>query len=149
MEIDKLHYAILNQLQSNARLSNAEIGRRIGLTAPAVAERIRRMQDAGIIKGFSTDLDFDRLGFGQRVWVAVKLSQSYNDAFLKKARATEGVVDIIHTTGEYCFFVAIIVPSPKQLGNILASFGKLGETTTFSILDVPLCRKSIQLNFKG
>jgi len=148
MEIDKLHYAILNQLQSNARLGNAEIGRRIGLTAPAVAERIRRMQDAGIIKGFSADLDFDRLGFGQKVWVAVKLSQVYNNAFLKEARATEGVMDIIHTTGEYCFFVAIIVSSPKKLGEILASFGQFGETTTFSVLDVPLFHKPIQLNFK-
>ena len=148
MEIDKLHYAILNQSQLNARLSNVEIGGRISLTGPAVTKRIRRMQDADIIKGFSTDLDLDRLGFGQKAWGAAKLSQAYNDASLEGARATEGVIDIIHTTGEYCFFVAIVIPSPKKLGEILANFGKLGETTTFSILDVPLFRNSIQLNFK-
>ena len=58
MELDELHYAILDQLQIDGRLSNAEIGRRIGLTAPAVAERIKRMQAEGVIRGITAKYRF-------------------------------------------------------------------------------------------
>jgi Lrp/AsnC family leucine-responsive transcriptional regulator len=145
MQPDELHYAILNQLQLNARLTHAEIGRRIGLSAPAVAERIKRMQDDGIIKGFTVDIDFSRLSYGQKVWVGVKLPQGYINAFLKESRQIEGVTDIIHTTGEFCFFVAIIVASTAELSSILDRLGKLGETTTFSVLSVPIAHKAIRL----
>jgi Lrp/AsnC family leucine-responsive transcriptional regulator len=145
MQPDELHYAILNQLQLNARLTHAEIGRRIGLSAPAVAERIKRMQDDGIIKGFTVDIDFSRLSYGQKVWVGVKLPRGYINAFLKECRQIEGVTDIIHTTGEFCFFVAIIVASTAELSGILDRLGKLGETTTFSVLSVPIAHKAIRL----
>jgi Lrp/AsnC family leucine-responsive transcriptional regulator len=148
MQPDELHYAILNQLQSDARLSNAEIGRRIGLTAPAVAERIKRMQDDGIIKGFTVDIDFSRLSYSQKVWVGVKLPQAYINPFLKEAHLIEGITDIIHTTGVFCFFVAIIVPSVVELSSVLDKLGKLGETTTFSILSVPLAHKAVPLGTK-
>jgi Lrp/AsnC family leucine-responsive transcriptional regulator len=77
MQLDKLHYAILNELQTNARMSNAEIGRRVGLTAPAVAERIKKMQEGGIIKGFNVAVEFPKLDYWQRVMIAVKLPQDH------------------------------------------------------------------------
>jgi Lrp/AsnC family leucine-responsive transcriptional regulator len=145
MQPDELHFAILNQLQTDARLSHAEIGRRVGLTGPAVAERVKRMQDEGIIKSFATEIDFARLGYGQKAWIGIKLPQSYINAFIKEASQLEGVTDIIHTTGDYCFFVAVTVRSVPDLGGLLENFSKFGETTTFSILSVPVARKIITL----
>lgn len=148
MKIDELHYAILNQLQLDARISNAEIGRRVGLTAPAVAERIKRMQDEGIIKGFTVNINFGQLSYAQKVLVAVKLPHGYINAFLKEAEKMEGITDIVHTTGEYCFFVGITVVSTDELNLMLNKLGKLGETTTFSILSVPVEHKPINLPAK-
>jgi Lrp/AsnC family leucine-responsive transcriptional regulator len=148
MQTDELHYAILNELQLDARISNAEIGRRVGLTAPAVAERIKRMQDEGIIMGFTVNINFRQLNYAQKVLVAVKLPHGYINVFLKEAEKMEGVTDIIHTTGEYCFFVGITVASSDELSQILNRFGKFGETTTFSVLSVPVEHQPINLPVK-
>ncbi|MDN5286742.1 MAG: hypothetical protein JWR38_3016 [Mucilaginibacter sp.] len=148
MQIDELHYAILNELQLDARISNAEIGRRVGLTAPAVAERIKRLQDEGIIRGFTANINFGRLNYAQKVLVAVKLPHGYINAFLKEAEKIEGITDIVHTTGEYCFFVGITVVSTDELNLILNKLGKFGETTTFSVLSVPVEHQPINLSVK-
>lgn len=145
MELDELHYAILDQLQIDGRLSNAEIGRRIGLTAPAVAERIKRMRAEGVIKGITVNIDFRQLNYSQQALIGVKLQHGYIEPFLKEAYKVEGVTDIIHTTGEFCFFVGITVSTTDQLTRILDEFGKFAETTTFSVLSVPVAHKSIRL----
>ncbi|MBB6501193.1 Lrp/AsnC family transcriptional regulator [Pedobacter cryoconitis] len=138
MKTDELHYAILNELQLDSRISNAEIGRKIGLTAPAVAERIKRMQDEGIIKGFTTTIDFMQLGYQQKVLVAVQLPHVNINPFLKEAKKMEGITDIVHTTGEYCFFVSMVIKSSDELNLKLNEFGKFGKTTTFSVLSTPV-----------
>jgi Lrp/AsnC family leucine-responsive transcriptional regulator len=143
MQLDELHYAILTELQADSRLSHAEIGRRIGLTAPAVAERIKRMQNDGIIKGFSLEIDFERLGFQQQALIGLKLPNGYIDVFLKEAKSLDGIINITHTTGEYCFFVTVAVQSTRELQRILDTIGKLGQTTTVSILSVPVRHKPV------
>ena len=62
MQIDELNWAILTRLQQNARYSFAEIGREIGLSSPAVAERVKKMEDAGIIKGYKTQISYHQTG---------------------------------------------------------------------------------------
>jgi Lrp/AsnC family leucine-responsive transcriptional regulator len=143
MQLDELHYAILTELQADSRLSHAEIGRRIGLTAPAVAERIKRMQNDGIIQGFSLEIDFERLGFQQQALIGLKLPNGYIDVFLKEAKSLDGIINITHTTGEYCFFVTVAVQSTRELQRILDTIGKLGQTTTVSILSVPVRHKPV------
>ncbi|MBB6238289.1 Lrp/AsnC family leucine-responsive transcriptional regulator [Pedobacter sp. AK013] len=148
MQADELHHAILNELQLDARMSNAEIGRRVGLSAPAVAERIKRMQEEGIIKGFFTSIDFSKLNYFQKVLIAVKLPPVQVNVFLKEAEKIEGITNIVHTTGEYCFFVSMTLKSTEALNTVLDWFGKLGATTTFSVLSTPIEYKSINLPTK-
>ncbi|WP_316804335.1 Lrp/AsnC family transcriptional regulator [Pedobacter nototheniae] len=148
MQTDELHYAILNELQLDARMSNAEIGRRVGLSAPAVAERIRRMQEEGIIKGFFTSIEFSKLNYLQKVLIAVKLPPVQVNVFLKEVEKIEGITHVVHTTGEYCFFVSMILKSTAELNIALDRFGKLGATTTFSVLSIPIELKSINLPTK-
>ncbi|MGE8553384.1 MAG: Lrp/AsnC family transcriptional regulator [Chryseobacterium jejuense] len=143
MQLDKLHYAILNELQLNARSSNAKIGRKIGLTAPAVAERIRKLQEFGIIKGFSVVMDYPKLEYKQNVLIAVKLPPNMVSFFLKETETIEGIIKIIHTTGEYCFFLHVFLKSMEQLTIVLNRLGKFGDTTTFSILSIPIDYKPI------
>ncbi|KIO75754.1 hypothetical protein TH53_18910 [Pedobacter lusitanus] len=145
MKIDELHYAILNELQLDARVSNAEIGRKVGLTAPAVAERIKRMREEGIIKGFTANIDFMQLNYQQTVMVAVQLPHANINPFLHEVKEMEGVTNIAHITGEYCFFVNIVIRSSADLSLKLNEFSKFGKTTTFSVLSNPVEAKTIFL----
>ncbi|MBB6126650.1 Lrp/AsnC family leucine-responsive transcriptional regulator [Mucilaginibacter lappiensis] len=132
-------------MQLDARISNAEIGRKVGLTAPAVAERIKRMQEDGIIKGFTATIDFMRLGYQQKAVIAVQLPHANITPFLNEAKTMKGITNIVHTTGEYCFFVSLIVKSSSELNLKLDQFAKFGKTTTFSVLSSPVESKAIDL----
>lgn len=145
MPLDKLHYAILNELQLNARMSNAEIGRRIGLTAPAVAERIKKMQEEGIIKGFTVAVEFTKLDYLQRVVIGVKLLPDHIPGFLKEAEKIEGIIDMVHTTGEYCFLIQMVLKSTEDLIQVLNKLRKFGETSTFTVLSAPINHKPVCL----
>src|SRR5689334_12211544 len=70
--IDDLNWNILEELQKNARLSTTEIGRRVGLSAPAVADRIEKLEEQGIIKGYHTALDYDKLDLTIRAFILFK-----------------------------------------------------------------------------
>ncbi|MCW3465690.1 Lrp/AsnC family transcriptional regulator [Chitinophaga nivalis] len=146
MKTDTLHYAILNELQLDARMSNAEIGRKVGLTAPAVAARIRQMREEGIIKGFTTTIDFMRLDYQQKVVVAVQLPHGSIPSFLQEVKKMTGVTHIEHTTGEYCFFISLVVRSAHELNGKLNELGRFGQTTTFSVLSTPVDTKAIELS---
>ena len=145
MQIDELHLAILNELQQDARLSQAEIGRRVGLTAPAVSERIRRMEESGLIQGYAVRIDHKQLNYAEKVLIGVKMIRGNKDAFVQQARKTEGVTDVIRTTGEYCFFVSLIVRSVEALDEALRTFEEFGATMTFSVLSQPVAGQPIRL----
>lgn len=145
MQLDELHKAILNELQQNARISNAELGRRIGLTAPAVGERIKRLEEAGIIKGFGTHINFRRLQYTEKALIGVKLPHAYTDTFLKATEKIAGITDIVRVTGEYCFFVSVTVSTRAELDVILDQFGAYGETITYGVLSEPVEGKAIML----
>ena len=70
--MDDLNLKIIKQLQQNSRLSFAEIGRNVGLSAPAVAERVQKLEEAGVIKGYSLILDHEKLGFYVQAQITLK-----------------------------------------------------------------------------
>ena len=69
MKLDTIHSKILNLLQKNARISNTEIARQVGISSPAVAERIKKMEDLGIISDYLTKVDHNALGYGLRALI--------------------------------------------------------------------------------
>lgn len=148
MQTDNLHITILNELQLDARISNAEIGRRVGLSAPAISARIKDMENNGIIKGFTTNINFKRLGYSEKALVGVKLPKNHFIPFINEIEKIEGVTDIVRSTGEYCLFITLIVKSGAELNEKLNEFGSLGETTTFFILSEPIENKPIKLSNK-
>ncbi|MDV3982159.1 hypothetical protein CMT48_13900 [Elizabethkingia anophelis] len=143
MNTDKLHYAILSELQKDARMSNAEIGRNVGLSAPAVAERIKRMQEEGIIKKFTTIIDVMKLNYQYKVVIAIHLPHSNIHPFINEVEKIEGITNVVHVTGEYCFLISMIAKSTNELDLKISQLSKFGTTTTFSVLSSPIESKSI------
>ena len=99
-EIDPVNVRLLGELQADARLSVAELGRRVGLSAPAVAERLARLQDAGVITGFRTDVDPRALGYALSVVLRVRPAPRQLAKVAEVARESSEIVECHRITGE-------------------------------------------------
>lgn len=138
MELDKLHWSILTVLQENARLSFAEIGRMVGLSAPAVAERVQKMEDAGVIKRYTVALDAAKIGSPLQAVVLFTTNSGKLSVFLKHIEKLQEVMECHRITGNYCLLLKIAVKSPGHLEEVINRFVEYGETITSVVLSSPL-----------
>lgn len=132
--LDSLNRAILKELCENARVSNTEIGRRVGLSAPAVADRIGKMEEHGIILGSSVLLDFDKLGLTIRAFVSFTAAGMKHDAMVKLFDSIPGVNEWYAVTGNTTMLLKIIVATSQQLEAVIGKLMDHGETSTSLIL---------------
>lgn len=146
MQLDQLHHAILHELQINSRFSNTEIGKKIGLTAPAVAERIRKMEESGIIKSFTVNLDFEKLGFNENVIIGIDIPYCDIPPFLKEIEDINGILKVMKSTGDFCLIVHLVSKRVSQLEEIITRFSKHGRTSTFRILAFPLEKDMVRMD---
>lgn len=132
--LDKLSQRILKELCADARVSNAEIGRRVGLSSPAVAERIQKMEEQGIIRGYRTHVEFDKLGLSIRALIHFKSLTLKHDEMLSMINAIPEVVEWHTITGNACMILKVAAYSSKALEAVIVHLGKFGETSTSLIL---------------
>lgn len=138
MELDKLHWSILTVLQENARLSFAEIGRMVGLSAPAVAERVQKLEDAGVIRRYTVALDHAKIGLSLQAVVLFTTNSGKLSTFLKHIEKLQEVMECHRITGNYCLLLKIAVKSPAHLEEVINRFVEYGETITSVVLSSPL-----------
>jgi Lrp/AsnC family leucine-responsive transcriptional regulator len=131
---DELNWKILQALQKNARVSNAEIGRTIGLSAPAVAERIVRMEEDGVIQGYQPVIDYDKLNLPVKVFIHFKAGAMKHNEMVRKIDKMPQIVEWHAVTGENCMLLKVVVASTKELETLLVELGRFGDTTTSLIL---------------
>jgi Lrp/AsnC family leucine-responsive transcriptional regulator len=146
--LDETDRRLLIELQEDARLSLAELGRRVGLSAPAVAERVRRLTDEGVIRGFRTDVDPRALGYALSAIVRVRPAPRQLQKVAELARATAEVVECHRITGEDCFFMKAHVRDVEHLEDVIDRFTVFGQTTT-SVMQtspVPLRGVAVELD---
>ena len=143
--IDDVNYRLLAELQDDARLSLAELGRRVGLSAPAVAERIQRLEQRGVIRGYRADIDPRALGLALTAVVRVRPApgQLYNVA--ERAQDTPEVVDCVRVTGEDCYFITAHLRDVSHLEQVIDRFAALGQTTTSIAQSAPVPRRGLAL----
>lgn len=132
--MDDLNWRILELLQQDARLPYSEIGRRVGLSAPAVAERVRRMEDAGIITGYRAIVDPGKLGYGLEVFARLRVSGDKHAAVRKLMVQTPEVLECWHVTGEDCYIIRARLESVGHLEELLRRLSVYGSTTTSLVL---------------
>lgn len=131
-ELDAYDRKIIAQLQRDARLSYSEIGRRIHLTSPAVAERVRRLEEAHVIEGFTTRLNLRALGYSFEAFVSITVDS--HDALDTWAAAHPEVLALHATTGSQCALIRLAVTAPEHLQALIKSLGEIGKTTTSIVL---------------
>lgn len=122
--IDEIDAQILNMLQSDARVSNAEIARQVGLAPSAVLERIRKLEDRGTIKGYEARLDPRQVGLGLTVFVAVRTSECGGGVDEALCEIPE-VLEVHDVAGEDCCLIKVRTTDTEALGRLLREKIKL------------------------
>jgi Lrp/AsnC family transcriptional regulator, leucine-responsive regulatory protein len=136
---------ILDELQRDGRLSLAELGRRVGLSPPAVAERVSRLERDGVITGYHARIDPRALGFALGVVIRVRPAPREIAKVAALARETPEVVECHRITGEDCFFMKANVRDVEHLEEVIDRFVVFGQTTTSIVQSSPVPGRGIAL----
>jgi len=135
---DAANVRLLEELQGDPRLTMTELGRRVGMSSPAVTERVRRLEEAGVIKGYRLDLDPAALGLPLAAYVRVRPNPGRLPEVAELARRIPEVVECHRITGEDCFILKVHLPAMDQLDRLLDRFLLHGVTTTSIIQSSPV-----------
>ena len=136
--LDDIGKQILKALQENARISFSELGRRVGLSSPAVAERVHRMEEAGYIKEYRAIVDQEKLGFPITAFITVTANVGKLKDADDMARAIPEVIEGHHLTGRDGFILKVVVASVGHLEEIINQMSNYGQTTTSVVLSSPV-----------
>ena len=134
MKIDSLNWKILKCLQGNARQSNAEIGREVGISSPAVSERIKKMEDSGIIEGFKTSISAYEVGFQLKAIITLRAFMGMLKPFLEKVKTYPEVLNCYRITGNENFVMEVALNDQKHLEKFIDQLIVYGETKTQIVL---------------
>ena len=142
--LDETSWAILDALQQDARMSYAELGRRVNMSSPAVAERVQRLVEAGVIEGFHARVNPAKVGYPIRAVIRIDTQGHVNIA--RNTQLFEQLPEVIEahrTTGVDCYIVQVIARDMKRLEEVIDTLSAAGQTTTAMVLHSPLARKGI------
>ncbi|MDF8355050.1 Lrp/AsnC family transcriptional regulator [Ensifer adhaerens] len=146
--LDPTDIAIIEVLQEDGRIAISELGRRIGLSQPATSERVKRLEERGIISGYGARINAARLGLGMMAVIRLKTTHEHIRACLKQFSEMPQVIEVLRLTGEDCFLVKVLVPTPGELETIVDTIARYGAVTTSLVLsgepEKPIGRALIQ-----
>ena len=143
--LDAINLRLLSALSDNPRLSMSELARRVGMSAPAVTERVQRLEAAGVIAGYRMDIDPAALGMPVTALVRIRPGPGQLPKIAQVAQETPQVVECQRITGEDCFVLKIHAPSIGELEETLDRFLLFGQTTTSIVVSTPVPPRSLPL----
>jgi Lrp/AsnC family leucine-responsive transcriptional regulator len=144
-ENDETNRRILEELQNDGRLSFAELGRRVGLSPPSVAERVARLERDGVISGYHARVDPRALGYTLGVVIRVRPAPRELRKVADLARETPEVVECHRITGEDCFFMTAHVRDVEHLEEVIDRFVAFGQTTTSIVQSSPVPARGVHV----
>ncbi|RED44999.1 Lrp/AsnC family transcriptional regulator [Seonamhaeicola aphaedonensis] len=143
MLIDELNRKILRCLQQNARLSNAEIGRQVGISSPAVSERIKKMEDLGIIEGYKAIVSPFEIGYQLKAIITLRAFMGKLKPFLEKVKTFDEVVNCYRITGDENIVMEVVLKNHKHLENFIDQLIIYGESKTQIVLSRVIKQKEV------
>lgn len=144
--LDTTNLSLLAELQADARLSMAELGRRVGLSPPAVAERVARLEQDGVILGYRTEISPRALGFSLSAILRVRPAPRELHKTAELARETPEVVECTRVTGDDCYFMKMHVRDVEHLEEVIDRFAAFGQTTTSIMQSSPVPGRGVALS---
>ena len=141
--MDITDHKIIEILQTDGRVSMKDLGKIVGLTSPAVSERVKRLEESGVITGYKAIINPDALGRFIKAFIHIALPSDKYDIFIEAANNDPRIVECHHITGDDCSVIKVIVKDMYELESVIDSIKALGSTKTSVILSSPIQNKSI------
>ena len=136
--LDQVDRCLLSELQSEGRATFAGLGRRVSLSAPAVAERVKRLETLGVIRGYRAVVDPAAVGRGVIAFIRVRVEGRGHDDFLAAARERSEILDCHEVSGEDCYLIRVAVPSVGGLEDIREFIEERAGMTTMLVFSSPI-----------
>ena len=143
--IDEIDWKILKELQINARITFAELGRRVGLTTPAVIERIRKMEDARIITGYRVEIDTAKVGLPITAFIRMSITGVDYSHIIEVVEESIEVLECHRGTGGDSFIMKVAVADVGHLQTLIDKLTPYGITTTSIVLSSPVKQRIIEV----
>ncbi len=143
--IDEIDRNILKEMQVDARISYAELGRRVGLTTPAVIERVRKLEDAHIIIGYRAEIDTAKVGLPITAFIRMSITGVDYGHIIEVVQGSNEVLECHRGTGGDSFIMKIAVSSVDHLQEVIDRLTPYGITTTTIVLSSPVRRRIIAI----
>jgi Lrp/AsnC family leucine-responsive transcriptional regulator len=133
-----MDWAILAELQADARLSYSELSRRVHLSAPAVAERVRRLEETGVISGYHAHVDLGRAGRGVRALIRMSCYGARCVLRDEQALAWPELVQVYRVTGDTCCLLLVAVASMPAFEDLIDRLARYGRPSSTMVLSSPV-----------
>jgi Lrp/AsnC family leucine-responsive transcriptional regulator len=142
VKLDKKDRLIITALQHDARQSLSALGKRIGLSQPAVSERVKKLEEAGIIRGYSATIDLPAIGLRLQAVVRVRTSHEHLQRYVALFKSMPEVLDVVRVTGDDCFVVRCAFAAPEDLQRVVDALAAYGSITTALVLSHPVSKSA-------
>jgi len=136
--IDRYNRNILLELQYDGRISYTELGKRVGLTGPAVKERVHKLEEAGVIKGYRVRLDLSKLGYTMTAIINFKMNPGSIKRFIDDLAKIPEVIEVNRITGSDNMIIKVALKETRHLEKLINRFIEYGVPTTSIVLSTPI-----------
>lgn len=143
--LDEINVRLLTELHADPRVSMSALARRVQMSAPAVTERVQRLERAGIITGYRMDVDPAALGLPVTAFARIRPAPGQLPRVAQLAQSLPNVTECHRITGEDCFLVKVHAPAVDQLEEILDQFLLYGQTVTSIVVTTPVPLRPLPL----
>ncbi|HEY4455460.1 MAG TPA: Lrp/AsnC family transcriptional regulator [Pseudonocardiaceae bacterium] len=143
--LDDVNIRLLAELQADPRITMSALARRVGMSAPAVTERVQRLEQAGVITGYTVQVDPAALGYPVTVFVRVRITTGRLDRFSAYVATVPEVVEGYRITGEDCYLLKVHIPTLDDLAELLDRFLLHGSTTSSVVVGTPVPARPLPL----
>ncbi|MFF7442837.1 Lrp/AsnC family transcriptional regulator [Streptomyces sp. NPDC008122] len=136
--LDGTDWAILTELQRDARIAYTELARRVNLSASATKERVRRLEESGVVTGYRAEVDLERIGYAVLAVVRLKYPGTRHAPLRRLLDERAEILECLRTTGDDCYVLKVAAASMAHLEEIVDALAEFGSTTTNLVFSRPL-----------
>jgi Lrp/AsnC family leucine-responsive transcriptional regulator len=141
--MDSTDYKIIAMLQEDGRISMKDLAKNVALSPPAAAERVRRLEETGVILGYKAVINPEKLGKNINVFINVDMNVQGREKFMKFLKSEDSIVECYHVTGPHCMILKASLDQMSSLESLIGRIQVYGSTETFIILSTPIVGKML------
>lgn len=140
--MDRMNLKIIRALRQDGRISVTKLSQQVGLSIPAVTERMRKLEESGVIQGYTAVVDMEKIGLAVSAVIGITAFKPQKEKLLAKLESLPEVVECLHVTGEDSYLIRIYVPTNRDVEEFVAKINIFGETKTRIVLSEPISMDS-------